>query len=98
MEKKSILALKEVPILKRYTGILVHDHEAALYHFGTGHAECNVHLLQYLRKNTEESGNEWSVKMAELLCEMNEEREKAIGCGEGKFSRKKVKDYENRYG
>lgn len=97
MEKKSIPALKEVPFLKRYTGILVHDHETALYHFGTGHAECNVHLLRYLRKNTEESGNEWSGKMAGLLCEMNEERKKAKGCGEGKFSREKVKDYGNRY-
>lgn len=24
--------------------------ENALYHFGTEHAECNVHLLRYLRK------------------------------------------------
>ena len=40
MEKKSIPALKEVVFLKRYTGILVHDHETALYHFGIGHANA----------------------------------------------------------
>lgn len=35
-------------------------HETALYHFGTDHAECNVHLIRYLCKNTEETGHEWS--------------------------------------
>ena len=35
-------------------------HETALYHFGTDHAECNVHIIRYLRKNTEETGNRWS--------------------------------------
>lgn len=31
--------------------------ETALYHFGTGHGECNVHLGRYLCKNTEETSN-----------------------------------------
>lgn len=26
-----------LPFLKNFTGTLVHDHETALYHFGTGH-------------------------------------------------------------
>ena len=71
MNSKSIEALKGLDFLKKYTGILLHDHETALYHFGTDHAECNVHIIRYLRKNTEESGNAWSDKMITLLCEMN---------------------------
>ena len=71
MKSKSIKALKELGFLKQYAGILLHDHEAALYHFGTGHAECNVHIIRYLRKNTEETGNRWSADMISLLSEMN---------------------------
>ena len=51
MSRKSIEALKEMNFLKYYTGILLHDHETALYHFGTEHAECNVHIICYLHKN-----------------------------------------------
>ena len=39
MKSKSLEALEKVEFLIRYTGILVHDHETALYHFGTGHGE-----------------------------------------------------------
>lgn len=60
MKSKAITSLEKVGFLEKYTGILVHDHETAMYHFGTGHGECNVHLLRYLKKNTEETGKEWS--------------------------------------
>lgn len=76
MKSKSLKALEKLDFLKKYTGILIHDHETALYHFGTEHGECNVHLLRYLRKNTEETGNRWSIEMAELLGEMNRERKR----------------------
>lgn len=42
MNSKSIKSLKKSDFLDQYAGILVHDHETALYHFGTEHAECNV--------------------------------------------------------
>lgn len=74
MNSKSIKALEELKFLKYYTGTLLHDHETALYHFGTEHAECNVHIIRYLRKNTEETGNAWSDEMISLLCEMNRNR------------------------
>ena len=35
----------------------------ALYHFGTAHGECNVHIIRYLRKNTEEAKHKWSSEM-----------------------------------
>lgn len=70
MGSKSIESLKELGFLKRYAGILVHDHETALYHFGADHAGCNVHIICYLRKNTEETGNAWSREMLSLLCGM----------------------------
>ena len=78
MKSKTIEALEKLQLLKKYAGILVHDHETALYHFGTYHAECNVHIIRYLRKNTEETGNKWSGEMSALLCEMNKARKELI--------------------
>lgn len=78
MEKKNLEELKETGILSEFTGTLVHDHETALYHFGTAHGECNVHLLRYLKKNTEETGNHWSSELSELLTAMNTERKERM--------------------
>lgn len=97
MNSKSIDALKEIEFLRQYTGILLHDHETALYHFGTDHAECNVHLLRYLRKNTEETGNEWSGEMLSFLCEMNTKRREQIEQGNDCFSEDTLKKYERTY-
>lgn len=66
MSSKSIAALKELEPLKCYAGTLLHDHETALCHFGSEHAECNVHIIRYLHKNTEETGNAWSAEMITL--------------------------------
>lgn len=74
MEEKTIQAMKSQPLLEKFSGTLMHDHETALYHFGTDHAECNVHLIRYLKKNTEETGNKWSKEMISLLCGMNREK------------------------
>lgn len=97
MNSKSIEALEGVPFLKHYTGILLHDHETALYHFGTEHAECNVHILRYLRKNTEETGNSWSNEMVKLLSEMNRVRKEFMKEGISRFSEEIVKEYEEKY-
>ena len=97
MKSKSLKALEKLDFLKKYTGILIHDHETALYHFGTEHGECNVHLLRYLRKNTEETGNRWSIEMAELLGEMNRERKRLQEEGKTAFPEGAVPGYERKY-
>lgn len=97
MNSKSIDALKELEFLKCYTGTLLHDHETALYHFGTEHAECNVHIIRYLRKNTEETGNTWSDEMISLLCEMNQKRKEKIEQGADSFLEDTIKEYERKY-
>ena len=97
MNSKSIDALKELEFLKCYTGTLLHDHETALYHFGTEHAEYNVHIIRYLRKNTEETGNTWSDEMISLLCEMNQKRKEKIEQGADSFLEDTIKEYERKY-
>ncbi len=97
MDSKSIEALKGLDFLNRYAGILVHDHETALYHFGTEHAECNVHIIRYLRKNTEETGNRWSDKMISLLSGMNKQRKELMEQGFDAMPAGMITDYEGKY-
>ena len=97
MDKKTIECLKKVPVIKNYQGILVHDHETSLYHFGTGHAECNVHLLRYLTKNSQDTGNKWSDKMKSLLTRMNNERKMLLRQGIHSFEKQRIADFEKEY-
>lgn len=97
MESKSVAALEKIGLLAGYHGILMHDHETAIYHFGQGHAECNVHILRYLRKNTEDTGNKWSDKMIDKLTEMNEARKAVIAAGKESFSADDIQKYEDSY-
>lgn len=56
MAHKDIESMKEIGVMAQYTGIFVNDHETAAYHFGKDNAECNVHLIRYLTKTTQECG------------------------------------------
>lgn len=97
MEGKSLKHLKELDLLTRFAGILEHDHETALYHFGTGHGECNIHLGRYLLKNSEETGNRWSGDMRSFLNGMNKARKRAVASGVKGFSPEALAKYEARY-
>ena len=68
MQRKTLAELQAIDVLSAFDGVLVHDHETALYHFGSGHGECIAHLLRYLTKNTQETGNDWSQRLYDLLC------------------------------
>ena len=96
-EKKDLETLERFRILKEFTGTLIHDHETALYHFGTGHGECNVHLGRYLQKNTEETQNQWSRNLRSFLYGMNEARKKRKEAGYRNFEASKIGSYEKRY-
>lgn len=96
MSKKDIGSIRTNSILDSYNGILIHDHETALYNFGAGHGECNVHLLRYLKKNTEETENKWSGKLSKLLEEMNNTRKDKLSKNSW-FSMPEIASYEKAY-
>lgn len=96
-EKKDLNTLSSLHILNRYTGILTHDHETALYHFGTGHGECNVHLGRYLCKNTEETSNRWSHDMEMFLKGLNHARNELKSRGIMAFSPEQLERFSLRY-
>lgn len=95
--KKNLETLEKIKALKEYTGTLVHDHETSLYHFGTRHGECNVHLSRYLQKNTEETGNLWSNSLKQFLTGMDHARNELIQKGITSFTDEQLARYEGRY-
>ena len=82
MNKKSKEEIEEKTVLKDYEGILIHDHETSMYSYGTKHGECIVHLLRYLKKNTEETKNDWSDKLTGFFVMLNKERKSKKEKGE----------------
>ena len=97
MERKNIEALAKIPFMNKFVGILTHDHETALYHFGTDHAECNVHLIRYLTANAENTGHKWSSKLISLLCEANRYRKRMIADGRTKIPQGTLLRLETRF-
>lgn len=97
MKSKTIEAMSRLNFLNQFTGILMHDHETALYHFGTDHAECNVHIIRYLRKNTEDTKHSWSDQMIRLLCNANKTRKELAAQGIQLFLEEEICSYENKY-
>lgn len=97
MPKKSHEALSKIAFLKKYAGILIHDHETALYKYGLEHGECNVHILRYLRKNTEDTNHIWSGEMAAFLVRLNSLRKECILQGLLSFSPVQMAGFEKEY-
>jgi transposase/uncharacterized small protein (DUF1192 family) len=70
-------------LLADYKGIIVHDHDMSYYNFGGGHAECNVHILRYLKGICQnEPDRKWASEMRALLCEANDRCKKARKVGD----------------
>lgn len=97
MSKKTTEELKKIRVLEDYCGTLEHDHETTLYRFGCRHAECNVHLDRYLKKNSEDTGNHWSKDMSELFNDMNLQRHFAKEQGQNSLEDVVLSEFEKRY-
>lgn len=96
-EKKDLDTLGGFILLNGFTGTLTHDHETALYHFGSKHGECNVHLGRYLLKNTEETSNVWSHNLSSFLNGMNHARKNWKLRGHISFATDQLMRYSQRY-
>ena len=57
----------EAGVLPAFKGILVHDNLKSLYHFDCTHAECNAHILRYLKGIIESKDRRWAKDMIEFL-------------------------------
>ena len=95
MMSKSIPAHRAIEFLEEYTGILLHHHETAMYHFGSGHGECNVHVDRYLKRVIELTGSRSALKMRSLLYDIKEAVERNNGALNEAECRKYSAKYDN---
>jgi len=92
-ENKGHAGVKETPV-ETFGGILIHDHEACFYSYGSDHQECMVHIERYLRDSIENEKNlTWNRSMLELIQEMIHENNLAP---EG-MADEKIVEFEARY-
>ena len=93
-EHKGHAGISETPV-ETFGGILIHDHEACFYSYGTDHQECMVHIERYLKDSIENEKNlTWNRQMLELIREMIHENN--IAPAEGTAD-EKIAEFETRY-
>lgn len=93
-ESKGHAGVEGTPV-ETFGGILIHDHEACFYSYGTDHQECMVHIERYLRDSIENEKNlTWNKSMLELIQEMIHENNQAPAEG---ISNEKIAKFEARY-
>ena len=81
-KKRGDLYADDMDILELFTGVLVHDHFKAYYGYKLmTHAECNVHILRYLRAVIEIMKHPWAMDLAQLLREVNNRKKHYLSIG-----------------
>ena len=94
---KGKTAIEEDGVLPVYIGTLVHDHNTVNYNYGSLNAECNVHVIRYLKANFENTQNIWSVDMIDFLSTLNNTKKLAIVFGASGFEQEDMYRYRQRY-
>ena len=81
--KKGHAALRGSPVDGNGDQVLVHDHDTAYYAYGTAHAECNAHVLRYLRGvEQNEPTRAWAGLASKALSDGRRLREACLAQGE----------------
>jgi hypothetical protein len=90
-------AIEDDGMLPQFAGILIHDHNTVNYNYGTGNGECNVHLIRYLRANSENTRHNWSDDMIGFLLSVKRSKEAAKSFGASGFGRADAEKCQRRY-
>jgi len=77
-QKRGNAADRAMGVLPSYGGVLVHDHLKGLYDFTCDHAECNAHILRYLKAAVENRNRIWAEDMIKLLLEAKDGENEAF--------------------
>ena len=97
-DAKGHAGVKGSPLEDAPDATAVHDHDTTYYSYGKRHAECNCHILRYLKGVTEnEPGQAWAEDMSSLLKKANEAAKRARAAGLGKLDPELVAKFEAVY-
>ena len=93
-DTKGDAAIQGTP-LEYFMNVLVHDHAATFFHYGSEHQDCCIHKMRRAKGVSEnEPDHTWSGKMYDLLSEMNKTRNKAEGLV---LTEEQITGFEKRY-
>lgn len=96
-QTKGKKAIEEDGVLPIYAGTLVHDHNTVNYNYGLRNAECNVHIIRYLKANFECTYNLWSLDMIDFLTGLHRAKKLAMSFGLNEFDEWDRNGYSRRY-
>ena len=96
-QTKGKKGIEDDDVLPQFVGTLVHDHNTVNYNYGANNAECNVHLIRYLRANSENTHHCWSDDMIEFLLALKRSKELAIAFDVGRFEPSDLDRHLKRY-
>ena len=91
------ITVDEFGFLKDYKGILVHDHFTMYFGYGIDNAECNVHILRYLKGIEEYTNHKWGTKMKKFLLSAKEYKENVIVQGRNELSDGEYNNFKAEY-
>ncbi|MDR2156649.1 MAG: transposase, partial [Clostridiales Family XIII bacterium] len=90
-------AIEDDGVLPRFVRTLIHDHNTVNYNYGTGHGECNVHIIRYLRANSGNTRHDWSDGMTGFPPSEKRPKASAQGFGASGFDPADLEEYGRRY-
>lgn len=90
-------AIEEYGFLNKYQGIIIHDHYSMYYNYGTGHGECNVHILRYLNAVSEFTKHKWAKDLKELLKSLNNYKNKLINSNINEITNEEYNKFKEKY-
>jgi len=95
--KRGNEADREMGILPAYGGVLVHDHLKGLYSFTCEHAECNAHILRYLKSAAENQKRGWATAMTAFFADANNAVKRHKANNNSAFDGAVIAGYHARY-
>lgn len=96
--KRGTEAIDAIGILTYFVNILVHDHWKSYYkETHITHAECNAHILRYLKGILIIAEQKDVDDLIKLFVEMNETKKQAINENCTKFEDSIIEEFSNRY-
>lgn len=97
-KKRGSAAIEDIGILDYFVGILVHDHFSAYYKNEMAtHAECNAHILRYLKSILELFKHEWAKEMIEFFVTILKSKKEKLNSNKSFFTQNELDAALERY-
>ena len=96
--KRGDVTFEGFDLLAVFTGILMHDHFVSYYKYQhLTHAECNVHILRYIKAIIEIQRHPWAQELHDFFCKSNKEKNELIADGIYSFTADKIESLKDEY-